>query len=163
MRRPGWYDAVIWLVFTSMGFLLPMLGGTIVLMASGVGLSLESITAGGQFAVSSAGLLMTTSYFLARPGSIARLPMTEWFMIASFMGLFSGVILLVLATLASSGFDIDSRYYQWPSVILFALALLVAFIAVRLDRDRVVAVPEFLESNKRVAHEKIEKDFDDTF
>ena len=163
VRKPGWYDAFIWLAFTALGFLAPLAVGIFVRVASGSGVTLESITGGGQFAVSSAGLLMTTSYFLARPSSISRLPLTEWFLLSSIVGLFGGIALFVTTTLSSSGIEIDARYYQWPSVGLFLCALAVAFVAVGLDRERDIEDPSFLERRKKMDLEEIEDNFNSTF
>ena len=163
MRQPGWYDAVIWLVFTALGFLVPVLVGIAFRGASGANITLEWIAGGGQFAVSAAGLLMTTYYFVARPGSISRLQFTEWFMLVSIVGLVSGVVLFALATLAQSGSEIDSRYYEVPSIVLFLLALATAFVAVGLDRTREVNEPRFLDRSIETERAKTEDDFDATF
>ena len=163
MRKPGWYDAFIWLVFTALGFLVPFAVGIIVRAATGSSVTVESITEGGQFAVSGAGLLMTTCYFVARPGSLSRLPLTEWFFLVSVTGLISGIVIFILATLAVTGFDIDPKFYQWPSVVLFVLALVLAFIAVGLDKEREIDAPGFLEENTLAHRKQTEESFDATF
>ena len=162
MRRAGWYDALIWLLFALIGFLAPLVSGILVLAALGEAVTLEFFTSGGQFAVSSAGLLMTTTYFVARPSSISRLRLTEWFTLFSISGLVLGIVLFSLATLALSGFAINSSFYQLPSVFLFAIALFVAFVAVGLDREREIEDSGYLERNIKVARTKIEEDFDAT-
>ena len=163
MRQIAWYDAFIWLIFTAVGFLGPLLLGILFGAAFGKDLSLDLIAGGGQFAVSSTGLLMTTSYFVVKPGASSRLPLTEWFMILSVIGLFLGIALFILVTLTRSGVSIDSAYYSWPSIGLFVMALIIAFIAVGLDRTRVVEKANFLEQRSRAERTKIDKDFDATF
>ena len=113
--------------------------------------------------MSSAGLLMTTSYFVARPGSLSRLPLTEWFMIFSFIGLLIGATLFILATLDIGLDNVDSRYYLIPSILLFIAALIIAFIAVGLDRTREINDPGYLERNRRADQEKMEDSFTSTF
>ena len=144
MRQATWYDAWIWLVFTILGFMGPLLLGLFVRAAAGGKIDIEWLAGGGQFAMSSAGLLMTTAYFVARPGSIARLPLTEWFMISSFVGLLLSVALFILATLDVGITDVDSRFYLVPSMVLFLVALVIAFVAVGLDRTREIEDPGFL-------------------
>ena len=162
MRQAGWHDAYIWLVFMIFGFLLPLAMGIVVRAASGGGITMEWIVGGGQFAVSSTGLLMTTSYFVARPGSLSRLPLTEWFFLASVLGLVLGIVLFILATLSQSGIEMDPRFYQVPSVGLFVLALLVTFVAVGLDRTREINDNGFLERNKRADRESLAEGFEAT-
>ena len=159
MRQPTWYDAWIWLAFTILGFMGPPLIGIFVRAASGGNVNIEWLAGGGQFAMSSAGLLMTTAYFVARPGSISRLPLTEWFMISSFVGLLLSVSLFILATLDTDANYIDSRFYLIPSIILFVVALIIAFIAVGLDRTRDVNDPGFLERSKKADQQKVEDGF----
>ena len=163
MRRPSWYDAAIWLAFTALGFLGPLAVGVLVGLATGANVTWEWIAGGGQFAVSSAGLLMTTAYFLARPGSISRLPLTELFMLISIVGLILGIVLFVLATLNRGGIEIDSAFYQVPSIVLFVAALCIAFVAVGLDRTRDIEDPGFLERGTRDDRRKIDEGFDATF
>ena len=163
MRQPTWYDAWIWLAFTILGFMGPLMIGLVVRAASGSDIDLQWLAGAGQFAMSSAGLLMTTAYFVARPGSFSRLPLTEWFMISSFVGLLISVTLFILATLESGGLPIDSRFYLIPSIVLFGIALVIAFVAVGLDRNREIDDPGFLERNRRTEQAKIEDGFDSTF
>ena len=163
MRQATWYDAFIWLAFTMFGFLGPLACGAFVGVATGAEITWEWVVGGGQFAVSSAGLLMTTAYFVARPGSISRLPLTEWFMLVSILGLVLGIVLFVLATLDRGGAEIESLLYQVPSVLLFGMALCIAFVAVGLDRTRDIEVPGFLEQNTKAERERVDEDFDATF
>ena len=163
MRRIVWYDSGLWLVFTAIGFLGPVAVGIVLRWALGAGLTLEWITGGGQFAVSSAGLLMTMMYFVARPRMESRLPFTEWFILLFIIGLLAGTIIFVLATLNLSDTPIDHRFYQWPSILLFVAALLTAFIAVGLDKTRVIDNTGFLEQSVRAKREETEEEFEATF
>ena len=162
MRQPTWYDAFIWLGFTVIGFLFPIFVGIFTRAATGGDINLGWIAGGGQFAVLSAALLMTTFYFVSRPGSFSRIQFTEWFVLASIIGLIAGVAMYALATLKASGVEIDSRYYEWPSIGLFALALTVAFIAVGLDRTREINEPQFLARGIQAGRIRIEEEFDST-
>lgn len=163
MRQPTWYDAWIWLVFTILGFMGPLMLGLLVRAATGGSINAEWLAGGGQFAMASAGLLMTTAYFVARPGSLSRLPLTEWFMISSFVGLLLSVTLFILATLDIGATDVDARFYLIPSIGLFVVALVIAFVAVGLDRTREINDPGFLERHRRADREKIEDSFSATF
>ena len=163
LKMLGWYDAITWLIYTSVGFLIPVMGGAAILMARGENPGIEWFAGGGQFAVSSAGLLMTTTYFVARPRSIFRLPLTEGFVLAAIVGLLCGAFFFVLSTLAISGVNIDSNFYQWPSVILFGLALLIAFVAVGLDNQRDIDQPNAVQKSNAAQRSGLEEGFDATF
>ena len=163
MISRAWYDAVLWLLFTAVGFLLPVVGGILVPLAFGAAATMEGIAGAGQFAISSAGLLMTTSYFVARPNSLTRLPLTEWFSLVSVIGLVIGAILFVLATLHTNGVDVKADFYVVPSIVLFAIALIVAFVAVGLDKMRDVKKSTFLDEQRQSEFDKTERGFEDTF
>jgi hypothetical protein len=132
-------------------------------MARGENPGIDWFAGGGQFAVSSAGLLMTTTYFVARPRSIFRLPLTEGFVLAAIVGLLCGAFFFVLATLPVSGVNIDPNFYQWPSVVLFGLALVIAFVAVGLDNQREVDQPNAVQRSNAAQRSGLEEGFDATF
>ena len=163
LKRLGWYDALLWLAYSTTGFIIPVVGGILVALAFGAQISVEWIAGGGQFAVSSAGLLMTTTYFVSRPRSILRLPLTEWLVLLSILGLFLGAIFFALATVELSGETIDSRYYQWPSIGLFGAALLIAFVAVGLDNLRDLAQRERIEQYNIAARNQVDQGLEATF
>ena len=163
MKKLVWYDSTIWLTFTALGFLGPVIAGIVIRLALGAGLTIEWVTGGGQFAVSSAGLLMTTMYFVARPGQNTRLPFTEVFVLLFVIGLLAGITLFALATLRIIEAPIDPRFYQWPSILLFGAALVTAYIAVGLDKTRDIENSRFLEDNTRANREDTEEAFDATF
>ena len=162
MRQPTWYDANIWFVFTILGFMGPLLLGLLVRAAIEGKVEVGWIAGEGQFAMSSAGLLMATAYFVARPGSISRLPLTEWFMIVSFVGLLLSVTLFILATLDAGLIEIDSRFYVFPSIGLFVVALGTAFFAVGFDRTREINDPGFLNRGRRADQQNMEDSFNST-
>lgn len=163
MRIPGWYDACIWLAFTVIGFVGPVAVGVFVRTALGGDFGIDWVAGQGQFAVSSAGLLMTTAYFVARPGSFSRLPLTEWFMLSSVVGLVAGIALFILPTLTLAKTPTAPIFYEVPSIILFLLALALAFIAVGLDRTREITESDFLKRNQSADRAKIDDAFDSTF
>ena len=163
MRRIVWYDATLWLVLAAIGFLGPVAVGVVFRLALGAGLTLEWVTGGGQFAVSSAGLLFTTLYFVARPGLPSRLPFTEGFVIAFGIEFLAGITFFSLATLHLSEASIDPRYYQWPSIILFGVALVTAFGAVGLDKTRDIEGAAFLLDRSKAQLESTEAGFNATF
>ena len=163
MLRLAWGDALLWLLYTASGFLAPIFVGIFVGLAVNVSVDLEWVTKGGQFAVSGAGLLMTTSYFVARSRSSSRLPLTGWFIWASGTGLIFGATLFTLATLSTSGIEIHAGFYQIPSIVLFVIALMAAFLAVGLDNVRNIGeVGVAMEANQ-AARERVGQSFDDTF
>lgn len=162
MRNAVWYDAVIWLIFTALGFLTPVLVTAMFSFALGNSPNLEALAGSGQFAVFGTGLLMTTCYFVVRPGSLARLPLTEWFMIASIVGLVIGLFLFMLLTLTDSTMQANPALFHSLTIVLFFVALLVAFIAVALDKTREIQKPRFLERNIQAERENLDKAFEDT-
>ena len=163
MLRLAWGDALLWLSYTASGFLAPVVVGSFVGLAAGVSVNLEWVTKGGQFAVSGAGLLMTTSYFVARSRSSSRLPLTGWFVWASGTGLVFGTALFILATLSTSGIAINAGFYQVPSIALFVVALMAAFLAVGLDNVRNIGEVSAVVEVSRAERERIDQSFDDTF
>lgn len=160
MRRIAWYDALMWLLFTALGFLFPVLGGIFVPLAFGEEASLHRIAGAGQFAIASAGLLMTTSYFLAKPSSLSRLPLTEWFWLASLTGLVIGTFLFAFAIFNADKSVVNPKFYEIPSLVLFAIALSLAFIAVGLDNTRGLGS---IEQRNEDARGRTFRDFEATF
>ena len=153
----------MWLLYTASGFLAPVVAGAYVGLAADVSVNLEWVTKGGQFAVSGAGLLMTTSYFVARSRSSSRLPLTGWFIWASGTGLIFGTTLFTLATLSTSEIEINAGFYQIPSIVLFVVALIAAFLAVGLDNARTIGGVGGVVEVNQVGRERIGQSFDDTF
>ena len=163
MKRIVWRDTALWLTLTVSGFLGPVGIGIVVRSALGKALTLEWVTGGGYFAVSSAGLLMTTLYFVARPGLTSRLPFTEGFISFFVIQFFVGITLFVLATLHPIEDALNPTFYQWPSIVLFCVALLTASTAVALDKTRDIENTDFLKVTTQAQRKDIEEDFDETF
>ena len=163
LQPPAWRDASWWLLYTLLGFSAPTAIGISVWAAIGEPISITRVAGGGQFAISSTGLLMTTYYFVARPSPFTRLPLTEWFLAVSLIGLIIGIVLFMFAVLSIGGVKIDPTFYQWPSVGLFVVSLLLAFIAVGLDRTREIEEPGLVGTAHQTEQRRIEDEFDQTF
>ena len=174
-RKLAWRDASWWLLFTVTGFLLPVLLGGISGRATGADINMEWLAGDGQFALSSAGLLMTTCYFLSKPSPVYRMWQTRWFLFVSLLGLAIVTYFVIMATLKNSGISVDPRYYQLPSILCFGVALIIAFVAVGLDntrteemsagdeREREIEVPGFFGNQNQAERDQIAHDFESTF
>jgi len=130
----AWYNALIWLFYTSLGLVLPVCGGLLIVGAAS-DIRLGEFTDGGQFAIYTSAMLAGTLYLVAKPGT-PRLGFTEWFAWFVFGALFLAAVLFALATLSSSGEDIDRHFFRWPSIVLAIVSVGVAFIAVGFDERR---------------------------
>ena len=163
MTKLAWRDAGWWLAFTAVGFVAPVLIGMLVRWSIGAQVNLDWVAGGGQFALSSAGLLMTAYYFVARPSPIPRMPHTGWFLLFSLICLLLVATFVFLATLDNSERMVDQRFYQWPSIGLFVATLIIVFIAVGVDNTRQVDEPGFLEENLEGARATLADEFEATF
>lgn len=153
----AWYKAFIWLIYTSLGLLIPVLGG-IVIVGAVSDITLGDFTDGGQFAIYTSAMLVGTVYLVAKPDRF-RLPFTEWFQWFAVIGLIGATLLFALATLSSSGQDIDHRFFRWPSLVLSLLSLGVAFMAVGLDECR---METNVRAQMRAAQEDLREGFRET-
>ncbi len=157
------YSTVLWLTYTVVGLSISVILGTITGVAvSSSTLTLSNFTANGQFAVYTAGMVVSTYYLVHKPAAF-RLPYTEWFGIVSLVALTFTLAFIAVATLVAAKYQVNGKpinqdLYQVPSIILFAVSLAVAFYAVLLDNRR--SHPDFMtaraESEEELA-EKIEK------
>lgn len=136
----AWYHASIWLAYTLLGILVPVVVGLVVVCATKNRFRLGDLTDGGQFAVYTAAMLAGTFYLVTKPSAL-RLPYTEWFGWATYIGLASATVLFTLALLSSAGQDINRDFFQWPSIVVSILALGVAFLAVKWDYERMQVEP----------------------
>ena len=162
-QRPASRDTFWWALYTLLGFVAPLLLSIGVRKAVGAEITLGWIAGTGQFALSSAGLLMTTYYFVARPWTLTKLPMTEWFLFSSVIGLIAGIALYLLATLNVSGIKIDTTFLYWPSIGLFVATLMVAVAAVAMDRKRENLSSVLVGQAHNEEFENMETAFDETF
>jgi drug/metabolite transporter (DMT)-like permease len=129
-----WYNAFIWLMYTSLGLLLPVLGA-LLLVGAVSDITLGDFTDGGQFAIYTSAMLAGTLYLVAKPAQL-RLGFTEGLGWLVCTGLFVAGVLFALATLSSSVEDIDRDFFRWPSIGLSIVSVGVAFSAVVLDQRR---------------------------
>ena len=140
IRRVDWRDAVWWFVFTAAGSLAPGFFGGFIAWAVGPRPDIDWFAGDGQFAFASAGLLMTTCYFVTRPSGIFRMWHARWFLFASLLALLVVVAFVTLVTLDKSDITVNPHFYRWPSVIFFAITLIMAFTAVVLDNTQKITV-----------------------
>lgn len=137
IRLPdAWYGALMWLFFASLGLIIPVGFGLLVVAAvRDVAVTFGAFTDGGQFSMYTAAMLTGTVYLIAKPAG-QRLRFTEWFLWFSILALFLSGTLFTLATLFSNGLDIDPEFFRWPSVALALVSLGMAFVAVGMDNRR---------------------------
>ncbi len=153
----AWYKAVVWLAYTCLGLLLPV-GGSLLLVGAVSDITLGEFTDGGQFAIYSSAMLAGTLYLVTKPARL-RLGFTEGLGWLVFGMLFVAAVLFALATLSSSGEDIDRDFFRWPSIGLSIVSLAVAFVAVGLDERRMEVD---VRAQTKVAQEDLRKQFRET-
>ena len=132
--RP-WIDALVWLAYALSGIILPIIASVIFVIASQLEPTLEGFTSGGQFALYSAGMWTTASYLIARP-AFSRLRFTEVLVLVTFAGWFLSAVFFVIARFGANGGRINQTVVQWPTVGLFMLSTVSAFLVVGLDKRR---------------------------
>ena len=181
-RKVDWRDAAWWFGFTLAGFFAPGFIGGFVAWAVGTNLNIDWFAGDGQFAFASAGLLMTTCYFVTRPSGVFRMWHARWFLFTSLLALLVVICFVVLATLDKSDIAVKPQSFRWPSVIFFAIALVMAFVAVALDNTQKITVmlnnrrevvvvednageteaPGSLENRYQAYRDQLDQDFDAT-
>jgi hypothetical protein len=128
------------LAYALLGLLVPVGVGVVIVAATKTSVSLGNLTDGGQFAIYTSEMLAGTVYLITRPSG-RRLPLTEWFGWAALVGLVFATAFFVLALLSSVGEDINCDFFQWPSIGLAIIALAIAFVAVKMDLERMGVEP----------------------
>ena len=141
-------DTALGIAVTLLGSLLPIMIGILVLLATETDFTLEWLAGNGQFAVFSAALVLTATYFIAKPTGRNRLPGTARLLIPSYVVLALAVALYVIATLAVSGEEIETGFIAWPTIVLFGCAMIITSIAVYLDTERTTATPQDVMDNR---------------
>ena len=156
-RLQPWYRAFVWFCYSCLGIVVPVgIGALIVGAASDT--TLGTFTDGGQFAIYTSTMLAGTVYLVTKPAAFP-LRFTEWFGWAAVIGLILATSLFVLATLSSSGEDIDRDFFRWPSIALSLVSLGVAYIAVGFDECRSEID---LREKMRIEGEELRKEFRET-
>lgn len=130
-----WGDPLFWLFCHVAGIIVPVVVIVIVLAAMTLSFYLGAITNGGQFALYSIAMLATTLYILFKDSNF-RLPFSRWLGLAFFSVLFLAAVFFILAVLAQSGVKIAYWITEWPTIGLFCVSLIVAFLAVAADKRR---------------------------
>ena len=128
-------DALNWLSYNVIGIMIPVLASMLFSVAMGLGFSLNTITHGGQFALYSVAMLVTTHYLLTKP-TRKRLPGTRFIGIAFCVALSFAVVMFSIAIVAQNGLEIQMWTIEWPSIVLFAICLAIAFYAFLSDKER---------------------------
>lgn len=157
MKSPSpWYRAIIWLMYTLLGILIPIGFGSI-FVASVAGWALGDITDGGQFGIYAAAMLIATLYMIVKPTTPKlQFPSAEWFAAITVLGLFGSALFFALGTLFSKGI-VTNSWFRWPSVGLFVGSLALAFRAVWLDIERME--PDLL-ARRQQEQRTLEDEFD---
>ena len=106
----------------------------------------------------------------------------RWFLFTSLLALLVVICFVVLATLDKSDIAVNPQSFRWPSVIFFAIALVMAFVAVALDNTQKITVmlnnrrevvvvednagepeaPGSLENRYQAYRDQLDQDFDAT-
>ena len=115
------------------GIAIPLIVSILLSLALKLGFSLETITNGGQFALYSMAMLVSTHYLLTKR-STTQIRFLSGFGII-FLVLFAlSLIFFCIAVLALNGQQIEKQIVQWPTVGLFFVSVIITFIAVILTK-----------------------------
>ena len=142
-----WSDCLFWLVCNFAGVVLPVAIGLIVLIAFKYDVTIGAITNGGQFAIYSVAMLVTTVYILGKDSS-KLLKHARWFALAMLVLWVFSVLFFVLAVLYQTGSDISDWITEWPTIGIFVISLVVAFFAIVADKRRELDRSKFEEITK---------------
>lgn len=152
---PHLNQASSWLVFTLFGMLFPVLASWFLLKGLNYDPKLENFTDAGQFSFYSAALWVTTFYLIVKP-SWARLDATPGLAFLYLVGYSCSLIIFCLGSIVSAGGNGDGALVRWPSLLFFAFAIIVAFLAILRDERRTSTDPRAVQTE---AQAKLTQDF----
>lgn len=155
----AWSGAAYWLGYNLAGIIIPVGISILLVCAMKLTFSLSAITNGGQFAIYSAAMSITTIYLIAKPHP-KRLPFTEIFGLLCLLTFAGAVALFVLAILCINGVDIATWVVEWPSIALFVICAGVTFFAVVADNRRIEMGQKELQRMNQSRLDSLNKDFD---
>ena len=154
-------NALCWLAYNLAGILIPVGISIIAVYAMRLTPSVSAITSGGQFAIYSAAMSVTTMYLIAKPDP-RRLRFTEVFQLLCLLTFAGGIILFLLAILRGNGVEIAAWVLEWPSIALFVGCAGVTFCAVVADNRRSEMSPSELFRETESTRTSLNRDFDNT-
>ncbi len=158
----NWQDSFIWLMYNSGGMLLPLVVSIILSLGLKYGFSLGSVTDGGQFAIYSAGMMITTFYYVAKPDP-RRLHYMEYYVFLCLIALIVSLTLFVLAILKMNGANVDINFIEWPTIVLFIICSVITLFAVNEDCKRAIVTQNDLQSSAEAEQASLERDFDNKY
>lgn len=133
-----WSDALMWLMYTLIGGLLPLWGGAVLIKLSGKWEGLSLFFHHGEFAIYSAALLAPTIYVITRAFRIAG---KRVFLLFSFCFLFISAILFAgVKSGELFGMQLDIGFLRNATFELFAGSIVLSYLVnvfenVRLSVD----------------------------
>jgi hypothetical protein len=138
--KKNWRDAGYWLAYTLIGGLTPIWCGYIFLRLFSHQPSLDQFTEHGEFALYAAAIIAPVFHTISRDLNIPGLKGRQFFQLASFCCMFIGVAIYVAVSSAyastPSQVKIDQDFLRTLTLLLFALATVVAFFITVLDYSR---------------------------
>lgn len=143
--------ALYWLLFSIAGFILPLIVSGLVSIGLKRSITLSLFTHGGQFALYSLSMMMSTFYLILRPDANERsLPFGSLLGPAAvFISVGFLLPLFVLAILLSSGVSVATWLLGWPTIVLFALACVLTYLARLADNTREVEFKRIAPSSEQ--------------
>lgn len=154
-----WSEALYWLGYNLAGIIIPVVISILAVCAMKLTFSLSGITNGGQFAIYSAAMSITTIYVIAKPNP-KRLPSTEIFGLLCLLTFAGAVTLFVFSILYINGVDIATWVVEWPSIALFVFSAGVTFFAVANDNRRTEMSQNELQRMNQSRIDSLNEDFD---
>jgi len=130
-----WTDATEWLVYTLLGMLGPVAFSAFLILAQDKPLSLGGFTNGGQFAIYSLAMWITTYRLILRQSPVP-IPFHRFLGFILFLGILFSFAIFTVGSLYSHSVAVQPDYVQLPSIGAFVVSSVVSFVIVALDSQR---------------------------
>lgn len=156
-----WKDAGIWLTYTLIGSLAPVLFGFLLLRLLSRHPSLADFSAHGEFAIYSAAMFAPAYYIINRDLKIPGFAWRQYLALLTLIGMLGATCFFVAVNTAFLApkpvFAIDQEFLRVGTLALFAAAAILAFLVTVLDNARLQPDVRAIASTQE---EDLARDFD---
>jgi hypothetical protein len=153
-----------WLAFTLLGGLLPVLGGMLLFRLFSIKFDFATFSSNGEFALYSAALIAPACYLIVKDYKNSIFIYRSIFTLVSLLCLLASTILFAGVTAVNSigkdqiPFKLDLDFLRIITLVLFAVSVIISFIATAVDTYRIL--PEDIRDERKEELEKLEDAFD---
>jgi hypothetical protein len=152
-----------WLAFTLLGGLIPVWGGMLLFRLFSIKFGFATFSSNGEFALYSAAMIAPACYLIVKDYKDSIFIYRSIFTLISLGCLLVSTILFAGVTAANSmGKDqvpirLDSNFLRLSTLLLFAVSVIISFIAMAVDTYRIL--PEDIRDERKEELEKLEDAF----